>query len=82
MARSELDKVFAQTDAALKAREYEAAVQTFLSGTRGLRLTEQEGQAAKGRMVQLQGEIATAAANGDPKARAAVQLLRSYSMQR
>ena len=62
-------------DAALKAREYEQAVQAMLT-IQQAQLTEQQAQAARNQMTRLQNDLAAAVARGDAKAKAAADLLR------
>ena len=73
-------KVFTEADAALKAKDYQKATETLLA-LQQRQLTEQQAQAVRGQMVQLQGALASAVANGDPNAKAAAERLRASSMR-
>ena len=64
-----------EADAALKAREYERAVQAMLL-VQQANLNEQQAAAARNQMTRLQNDLATAVARGDPRAKAAADLLR------
>lgn len=68
-------------NAALRAREYEQAVQTMLQLQRQAQLNEQQAQAVRNNMVKLQGDLAAAVASGDPKAKAAAEMLRRSAMR-
>jgi hypothetical protein len=67
----------AAAEAALKAREYEQAAKNLLAIQAQKNLSEQQALAARDQMVQLQRGLAGAVASGDPKAKAAAELLRA-----
>jgi hypothetical protein len=69
----------AAADAALKTRDYDRAAASILAVQRQKQLTEQQAQAAHNQMVRLQSDLAAAVASGDPKAKAAAELLRRSS---
>jgi hypothetical protein len=69
----------ASADAAMKSRAYDQAALTLLA-LQQQRLSDQQAQAVRSRMVQLQGALAGAVANGDPKAKAAAEILRQSAM--
>jgi len=69
--------VLAAAEAALKAREYEQAAKNLLAIQAQKNLSEQQALAARDQMVQLQRGLAGAVASGDPKAKAAAELLRA-----
>ena len=71
----------AQSQAALKAREYDQATVTLLTLQRA-RLNAQQAAAAAAQMRQLQGSLAQAIADGDPRAKAAADRLRQAAMER
>jgi hypothetical protein len=71
----------ADSEAALKAKDYEAAAATILAAQQQKNLTDAQGIALRNQMVRLQGSLVTAIANGDPKAKAAAELLRASSRQ-
>lgn len=79
-ASTDVQRSFAEADAALNAGAYEKAAQNLLAVQRQAQLTEQQAQAARNRMVGLQQSLAAAIASGDPNAKAAAELLRSSSM--
>ena len=66
----------ADADAALRQREYEKAVRTMLA-IQQAQLNVQQAEAARQQMIALQRNLANAAANGDPNAIAAGELLRA-----
>ena len=61
---------------ALKARDYQKAVEATLAAQRQRALTDQQAAAVRNQMLQLQKDLASAIANGDAKAKAAADLLR------
>lgn len=63
-------------DAAMKARDYEKAAATLMAVRAQQRLSEQQAEMLRSRMVQLQSSMAAAIAGGDPKAAAAADVLR------
>lgn len=71
----------AASETARRAREYEEAAQALLAVQRQQRLTEQQAAAARNQMIQLQADLAAGLASGDPKAKAAAELLRRSSMR-
>lgn len=71
----------AESQAALKARDYENATAALIAMQRA-RLNEQQAAAAAAQMRQLQSSLADAAAAGDPRAQAAIARLRQASMAR
>jgi len=77
---TDIQKSFAEADAALNAKAYEKAAQNLLAVQRQAQLTEQQAQEAQRRMIGLQQNLAAAIANGDPNAMAAAELLRRSSM--
>jgi len=64
-------------NAALKSREYEQAARNLLAVQAQKNLSDQQAAAAKEQMNQLQRSLAGAVASGDPKAKAAAELLRA-----
>jgi len=78
-ASADTTAALAASDAALKAREYDRAATAILAVQRQKQLTEQQAQAAHNQMVRLQGDLANAIASGDPKAKAAAEILRRSS---
>ncbi len=77
----DLSKASAAVDAALKAREYDQAAQTLLLLQRQKDLTDQQAQEVHGRMLRLQADLVGAIERGDPKARAAAEMLRRSSLR-
>jgi len=69
-------KAFADMNTALKAKDYQKAADTLLVLQRKP-LTDQQAIAVHGRMVQLQGAVASGVASGDPNAKAAADRLRA-----
>jgi len=63
-------------NAAMKAKEYDRAVKSMLA-VQTAKLTDQQAMEAHNRMIQLQKDLASAVANGDPKAKAAADMLRA-----
>ncbi len=80
-AVTDAQRIFAEADAALKAREYQKAVEAMLAAQRQ-RLSEQQSLQSRNRMIQLQSALANAAASGDPNAKAAIQRLRESATYR
>jgi hypothetical protein len=64
-----------EAEAALKAKEYQRAVQAMLT-IQQANLNEQQAQAARNQMTRLQNDLAAAVARGDASAKAAADLLR------
>ena len=75
------DAHLAQSQAALKAKDYDTAAAALITAQRA-KLNEQQAAAAAAQMRQLQANIAEAAAAGDPRAKAAADRLRQASMSR
>jgi len=75
-----MTRALADADAALKAKEYEKAVQAVLA-LRQQRLSEQQAQAAHNQMIQIQSALGAALQSGDPRAKAAVEMIRQSTMQ-
>ena len=75
------DTHLAESQAALKAKNYDDAATALIAAQRG-RLNEQQAAAAAAQMRQLQSSIAEAAAAGDPRAQAAAARLRQAAMAR
>lgn len=69
------DARLAESQAALKANDYEKAA-TALISLQQTRLNEQQAAAMTAQMKQLQGSLAGALASGDPRAKAAAAKLR------
>ena len=72
-------QTYAQAEAALKARDYEKAVDAALV-LQQQKLTEEQAQAARNQMVRLQQQLV--AAGNDPKAKAAADRLRQAAAHR
>lgn len=66
----------AEADAAIRQREYEKAVRTMLA-IQQARLDAQQAALAHQQMINLQRNLATAIASGDPSAKAAADILRA-----
>lgn len=75
------DTRLTESQNALKAREYEKAADALLA-LRRTQLNEQQAAAAAAQMRQLQGSLAQAIANGDPRARAIADRLAQSAMTR
>ncbi len=69
------DTRLAESQAALKANDYEKAANVLLS-LQQTPLNEQQAAAMTAQMKQLQGSLANALASGDPRAKAAAARLR------
>jgi len=78
---TDVGKSLAESEAAIKAKSYQKAVQTILALQRQQRLNPQQAQAAANQMRALQAELAAGVAAGDPNAKAAVQILTQSSMR-
>ena len=78
---ADAQRAFAESDAALKAREYKKAVEALIAAQQQ-RLTEQQSLQSRNRMIQMQSALASAAASGDPNAQAAIQRLREAAIHR
>ena len=71
----------AEVQAATKAGKYDQAVQMLVDMQHNTKqMTPQQSSALQNQMRLLQADIATAVANGDPKAKAAADALRRASM--
>jgi hypothetical protein len=75
-------KALAATDAALKAKQYEQAVSNLLMLQQQRGLTEQQSQMVRDQQVRVQKTLVGAVASGDPKAKAAADMLRAASAHR
>jgi hypothetical protein len=75
------DQRLQETQAALKAGEYDKAAATLVALQR-TQLNEQQAAAAAAQMKQLQSSLASALASGDPRAKAAADRLRQAAMAR
>jgi len=75
------DARLAESQAALKAQDYDRAAATLVA-MQQTKMNEQQAAAAAAQMRQLQSSLATAAASGDPRAIAAANRLRQASMVR
>ena len=75
------DARLAQSQAALKARDYDQAAATLVAMQHN-RLNEQQAAAAAAQMRELQSSLAGAVASGDPRAIAAANRLRQASLAR
>src|SRR5258708_7886231 len=73
---TDIKQPLAVADAALKAKEYDKAVQSLLAVQKQKQSTDQQAGEALSRMVGLQRNLAAAIAAGDPSAKAAGELLR------
>ena len=72
------DTGLAESQAALKARDYDKAAATLVA-MQATRLNEHQAAAAAAQMRQLQSSLASAVASGDPRAIAAANRLREAS---
>src|SRR5258707_540441 len=69
--------------AAMNTRDYDKAARILVTLQRpATPLTPEQSQAIDNQMKQLQRSLASAAASGDPKARAAIEILRQSSAHR
>ena len=75
------DARLAESQAALKAQDYDRAAATLVA-MRTTRMNEQQAAAAAQQMQQLQSSLASAVASGDPRAIAAANRLREASRVR
>ncbi len=82
LSSADAAKAFAATDAALKAKQYEQAVSNLLMLQQQRGLTEQQSQMVRDRQVRVQQTLVGAVASGDPKAKAAADMLRAASAHR
>jgi hypothetical protein len=71
------ETVVADSQAALKSKDYETAAAVLLAAQQQKRLTDQQAMAVRNQMVALQRSLVSAVASGDPKAKAAADLLRA-----
>ena len=65
---------------AIKAKDYEKAASAMVNLQRQP-LTQEQAQAVRGQMVQFQRDLAAGIAAGNPKAKAAAELLRQSAMR-
>jgi hypothetical protein len=70
-------KAYADAEAAMKARDYQKAVEAALALQQQKQLTDAQAAAARNQMVRLQQQVAVGVASGDPKAKAAADRLRA-----
>ena len=70
----------AEAQAAMKAKDYEKAASVMVNLQRQP-LTPEQAQVVRGQMVQFQRDLAAGVASGDPKAKAAAELLRQSAMR-
>ena len=82
-ARRTVTEAMTQSDQALKARDYEKAMDALLQAQfAGQIKTEAESWEYNRRMTALQAELSKAAASGDARAKAAIDMLRrSHSVR-
>jgi hypothetical protein len=66
---------------AMKSQDYEAAAANLIVVQRSKQITADQAAAARQRMVELQAALAQAQASGDPKAKAAAEMLRRSAMR-
>jgi hypothetical protein len=78
---SDANQVLSSAQAALKQKDYEKAAATLLY-VQQQRLNDQQADAARAQMVQLQKDLVGAIGAGDPKAKAAADLLRASHSHR
>lgn len=74
-ANAPSDPRLQESQAAIKAREYDRAAEALIA-LRRARLTDQQAAIAAAQMQQLQSDLASAVASGDPRAKAAADRLR------
>jgi hypothetical protein len=79
-ASTDVNQSLADADAALKAQQYDRAVQSLLAVQNQKQLTDQQAQEARTKMAALQHNLAAASAAGDPNAKAAGEILRRSAM--
>lgn len=75
------DSRLAESQAAINSRDYEKAANNLVA-MQQMRLNEQQAAAVAAQMRQLQGSLAGAVANGDPRAKAAAAKLRASATVR
>lgn len=75
------DARLAESQAAIKAHDYDKAAQALVA-LRHAQMTDQQAAAAAAQMRQLQGSLAAALASGDPRAKAAADRLRQSALSR
>jgi hypothetical protein len=81
-ATTDANASLAAAQAALQARDYERAAVALLAVQQIQQpLTAAQGEALRNQMVQLQQSVANGLASGDPKAKAAADLLRKSTMR-
>lgn len=78
---SAADARLSESEAAVKARQYDQAVEA-LAALQQQRLTEQQAAVVAAQMRQLQSDLAAGVANGDPRAKAAADRLRRSAKAR
>ena len=72
----------AAAQAAMQAKDYERAAAALLAVQQQRQpMTAEQGQALRDQMVLLQQNLAAGVASGDPKAKAAADLLRKSTMR-
>ncbi len=72
----------AAAKAAMQAKDYEQAAAALLAVQKMRQpLTTEQGQAVRNQVIQLQQNLAAGVASGDPKAKAAADLLRKSTMR-
>jgi len=81
VASGDANQVISSAQAALKQKDYEKAAATLLY-VQQQRLNDQQADAARAQMVQLQKDLVGAIGAGDPKAKAAADLLRASHSHR
>lgn len=75
------DARLAESQTAINTRNYEKAAEALVA-LQHAKLNEQQAAAAAAQMRQLQGNLAAAVASGDPRAKAAADLLRQSATVR
>ena len=76
MPSADINKSFADADAAMKMKAYDQAAKALLAAQMQKNITDQQAAEARSRMVGLQRGLAQAIANGDASAKAAADLIR------
>ena len=81
VSTADADTSLAAAQTAMQKKDYEQAAAALLAVQKQRQpLTPEQGQAVRNQMVLLQQSLATAVASGDPKAKAAADLLRKSTM--
>jgi hypothetical protein len=75
----QVDPRIAEAQAAMKAQEYERAAAALVQ-LQQLQLSEQQAAAARAVMNSFQAQVAAGVASGDPKVKAAAEMLRNSAM--